>query len=157
MRREASLNAMVEDANSNASRTARTNYSDHEPEDLDQAGVVADEDEPDAPTYVPQTPRAPHATVAAPELTHPGESQSNGASERAVQMVEDLARTCKLALESRLKLIIPMPHPITAWLAEHAAATLTPYNVHEGGPTGSERRHGTRTRENISKFCKTVA
>ena len=41
--------------------------------------------------------------AAVPEESAPGESASNGAAERAVQMVEDQLRTMKLALEHRLE------------------------------------------------------
>ena len=37
--------------------------------------------------------------IAAPELSHPGESASNGAAERAVRSVVEQARCLKLALE----------------------------------------------------------
>ena len=85
--------------------------------------------------------------VAVPEESHPGESKSNGASERAVQMVEDLVRTYKLALNNRLNMRIPMAHPIMAWLVEHAAAELTKSHEREDGLTGYERLHGTRATE----------
>ena len=94
-------------------------------------------------------PWVPEPVVAVPEESHPGESKSNGASERAVQMVEDRARTYKMALERRLKMRIPMTHPVMAWLVEHAGANLTKYHAHAGGLTSYERLHGTRTREKI--------
>ena len=59
--REASLNAMAEDAISKAGRTAKTVHSDS-PEDLEQP--VAEEEEPDSPTFNPQTPSAPYFTGA---------------------------------------------------------------------------------------------
>ena len=49
--------------------------------------------------------------VAVPEHSHAGESQSNGLAERAVQMIEDQARTVKLALEDEFQWVIPIEHP----------------------------------------------
>ena len=66
--------------------------------------------------------------LAIPELTHPGESQSNGAAERAVQLVEDQARTLKSALEDRLGRKVPEEHPVMHWLIRHASFVLTNYH-----------------------------
>ena len=49
--------------------------------------------------------------VAVPEESAPGESQSNGAAERAVQMVEDQIRTMKLALEHNLQVKVKVQKP----------------------------------------------
>ena len=76
----------------------------------------------------------PTAT-ATPEHSHPGESQSNGKAERAIQSVEDLARTLKTSLEARLGCRIPMAHPVMNWLVEHAALLLTKYQLDKEGRT----------------------
>ena len=47
------------------------------------------------------------ATIAVPETSTPGESQSNGAAERCVQAIEDVLRTLKPALEARINAKIP--------------------------------------------------
>ena len=54
--------------------------------------------------------------AAVPEESAPGESQSNGAAERAVRSLEDQIRTMKLALEARLSCQIPTDHIIMRWL-----------------------------------------
>ena len=41
-----------------------------------------------------------------------GESQSNGIAERKIQAAEDLLRAMRAALQGRLKMQIPMRHPI---------------------------------------------
>ena len=69
--------------------------------------------------HVEDTPAVQSSHTAAPELTHPGESQSNGLAERSVGIFEDQFRTLKMAFEMRLKHRIPSSHPVTAWLAEH--------------------------------------
>ena len=45
---------------------------------------LAEDDEPDAPTDIPQARTADGALVSVPELTLPGESQSNGLAERTI-------------------------------------------------------------------------
>ena len=45
-----------------------------------------------------------------------GASASNGRGERAVQAVEDMVRTLKAALESRLHWKLPTAHTVFRWL-----------------------------------------
>ena len=53
-----------------------------------------------------------------------GEHQSNGEVERAIQTIQALMRTIKLALQSRYKSRIRGDHPILPWLVKHAAMIL---------------------------------
>ena len=95
--------------------------------------------------------------AAVPEESAPGESQSNGAAERAVQMVEDQVRTLKLSLEHRLKVKVPMEHAVMPWLIEHAGMTLT--NFHVGSDdhlTGYERLHGHAYNARMPEFGEAV-
>ena len=89
--------------------------------------------------------------TAAPELTHPGESQSNGLAERSVGIFEDQFRTLKHALEVRLKQRLPGEHPVTAWLIEHTSFILNKYKLDNEGRTAYGRLHG---REGIEKVCE---
>ena len=59
--------------------------------------------------------------VAVPELTHPGESTSNGLAELAVGVLEDQVRVLRTALQSHIKVPLTTGMPIVAWLVEHAA------------------------------------
>ena len=61
---------------------------------------------------------------AVPEYSAIGESASNGRAERAVQMIEDQARTLKSALETRIGARIGSTHPVMAWLIRHSAIIL---------------------------------
>ena len=63
--------------------------------------------------------------VATPELSHPGESASNGLAERSVGVFMDQLRTLKTALESRLKIRLASSRPITHWLIEHTSYVLS--------------------------------
>ena len=67
----------------------------------------------DAP-HVPSNVEVPSTHTAAPELTHPGESQSNGLAERTVGMFEEQFCTLESALEHRLQRRVPTSHPIKA-------------------------------------------
>ena len=102
------------------------------PTDLDweKGDAKSDETLPD-----PTLPERTQARIAVPEHSHVGESQSNGSSERAVQMVEDMMRTLKSALEDRLGRPVPCTAPVMRWLAQHAAFLLTTYLVGPGDLT----------------------
>ena len=70
------------------------------------------------------------------------DSQSNSVAERAVQSVEGIVRTFKLALEKRLGVQIPSSHPMMAWVVEHSAEQLNRYHVSQDGRTAYERVRG---------------
>ena len=78
------------------------------------------------------------AFEAVPEYSAVGESASNGKAERAVQAIEDLLRTLKSALESRIQARIPSQHPVLKWMIEHAASILNRYCVNSDGVTPYE-------------------
>ena len=73
-----------------------------------------------------------------------GEHQSNGEVERAIQSVQEMMRTMKLALQSRYKSRIRSDHPILPWLVTHAAMILNLCKVGKDGRTAHERRKGKR-------------
>ena len=85
--------------------------------------------------------------VAAPEVSHPGESQSNGLAERSVGEFVDQLRTLKTALESRLKARLSSSHPVTHWLVEHTAYVLNKFALGPDGRTAYGRLHGREGRE----------
>ena len=88
------------------------------------------------------------AVIGAPEHSHPGESQSNGAAEAAVKSIVSLARTLKAALEARLRLSKPIPcsHAIVHWLFEHAAWILSKCVVDGEGKAPYGLLHGREAR-----------
>ena len=75
---------------------------------------------------VPEEPETFNSGLyqAVGELSAVGSSASNGRAERTVQAVEDLLRTLKSALESRIQSRIDSKHPIMRWLVEHTASIL---------------------------------
>ena len=94
--------------------------------------------------------------TAAPELAHPGESQSNGLAERAVGIFEDQFRTLKAALETSIKHRIPSNHPVIAWLVEHTSWVLNKFHLGDDGRTAYGRLHGREGRERICEFGETI-
>ena len=99
----------------------------------------------------------PGIQAAVPEHSSPGESSSNGASERAVQAIEDHCRVLKLALEHRLGLKVSCHLKIMDWMVEHAAMLLT--KCHASGHdnrTGFERYHGKDCNERLPGFAETL-
>ena len=153
---------MFEDACALSGRNGARDASSAEPTDeLPHAqlitdgpngAMVADVEIPggDAP-HVPSTVAVGASHTAAPELTHPGESQSNGLAERSVGIFEDQFRTLKCALEQRIKMRIPSKHPVMSWLVEHTACVLNKYALDAHGKTAYGRLHG---REGIEKICE---
>lgn len=93
---------------------------------------------------------------AVPEYSAVGESASNGRAERAVQIVEDLLRTLKSALESRIGARLPVKHPVMRWLIEHTASLLNRFKVMPNGMTPYQALHGKRHDLKIVEFGEQV-
>ena len=94
----------------------------------------------------------PKIEQAVAENSAVGESASNGKAERTVQIVEDLLRTLKSALESRINSKIPVSHPIIRWLVEHCATILNRYSVNKEGQTPYFCFHGKRATDRVVEF-----
>ena len=94
--------------------------------------------------------------VATPELSHPGESASNGLAERSVGEFMDQLRTLKTALESRLKIRLSSSHPVTHWLIEHTAYVLNKFSLGPDGQTPYGRLHGREGQERICEFGERI-
>lgn len=94
--------------------------------------------------------------VTVPENSAVGSSASNGRAERAVQMVEDLLRTHKGALEDNLQLKIPCSHPVIRWLVEHVADIINKFSDNATGKWPYEELHGKCPAEKRCKFGERV-
>ena len=130
--REASLNALVEEAISRTGRTGKRVYQDEPTEDPSQQIATEDDDDPNS--EIASRPSMP-TLIAVPELTHPGESATNGLAERSVRSIEEQSRTFLAAIEARIKMPIPSDHPILGWTVEHAANCLNHFLVGEDHQT----------------------
>ena len=85
------------------------------------------------------------------------ESQSNGVCEKAVQEVEGMTRTLKLALEERLKWRIPHDHAIMTWLVEYASILICLFREGKDKRTPMERHKGSdRDVRPIAEFGEAI-
>ena len=80
---------MIDEAASVLGRTCKKVSSVTDPAEFEYPLAAVEDDEPDAPTEVPSPLDSGAPVVIVPELTHPGESASNGLAERSVGTLED--------------------------------------------------------------------
>ena len=85
-----------------------------------------------------------------------GESQSNGIAARKIQAVEDPLRTMRAALQGRLKMQIPMRHPIMQWVMENVGSVMNHYVMGNDGLTAYQRLHGRRADSKAVEFGEHV-
>ena len=150
--RESAINAMLQSAILESARKGVRVKSDLVDDLEEPLDIAEDDDEPDIPEDVPKPPASQSPIVAVPELTHPGESQTNGLAERAVQAIEDQARTLLVALEARIKVPIPSNHAVLTWVVEHAAYLLNRFQLGPDGFTPFGRLHGKESRDCICEL-----
>ena len=161
--REPAIQAMMEEAVSLAGRNGKKNGQPSEESAIEHSQLVSGGGLAEMPPLIDDDSDAEVAVVdsepthtAAPELTHPGESQSNGLAERSVGIVVDQFRTLKMALEAKLRHRLPSNHPVTAWLVEHTAWVLNKYHLGADGRTAYGRLHGREGRERVCEFGETI-
>jgi hypothetical protein len=128
-------------------------------EDLDNLGykeiLLKGDQEPALRTLIEMV-KASWNGDAALENSPVGESESNGAVERAIQSWEGQVRTMKDALESRIKSDIPADHPIMTWLVEYAATLQRRCLVGSDGRTPQEKVKGRPSRRPVAEFAEKV-
>ena len=59
------------------------------------------------------------------ENSVPGDSRSNGATERAVKALGEHVRVLRAGVQERLGLVIRSSHPVMTWLVQHAADCIS--------------------------------
>ena len=84
------------------------------------------------------------------------DSQSNGGAERGVRSMEEMVRTYKFDLESRLRTKISINHPILEWVVEHVADMLCKAMVGVDGKTPYQRLKGRKFSGEILPFASPV-
>ena len=159
--REPAIMAMMDEACSLSGRNGKRDMAISESEAIAHTQLVEGDkviDDPDVADepHVENGPEISSTHTAAPELTHPGESQTNGLAERSVGIFEDHFRTIKAALEIKLKQRLPSAHPITAWIVEHTAWLLNKFHLGADARTAYGRLHGREGRERICEFGEVV-
>ena len=68
-------------------------------------------------------------TAATPRTSLVNSKGSNGAAGRAVQSVEEMARTLRLDLLSRTNIAVGSDLPMTSWMVRHAAWLLSHFQT----------------------------
>ena len=150
--KEPAIISMIQEACAMAGRSGVHVKSDDEAEAaLDDGDSNTGEIQEDAHPRV-----VDRAHIAVPEHSHPGESQSNGLAERAVQDLVNHVRVLKLALETNINARLPAEHPVMAWLVEHAAYLLNRCVLGTDGRTAWGRLHGKEATERICQFGEKV-
>ena len=128
-------------------------------EDLDNLGykevVIKSDQEPALCNFI-EVVKAHWNGDAALENSPVGESESNGAVERAIQSWEGQVRTMKDALECRLGSPVPPDHAIMTWLVEYAASLLRRCLVGADGRTAHEKVKGRASRRPVAEFAEKV-
>ena len=84
--------------------------------------------------------------------------KANGEAERAIQMVQGMARTLKEFVEYHAEVELKADHPALTWLVEHAATLLTLYHkgVPKDGMTAYQRMKGKPWRVPIPSWSELV-
>lgn len=159
--REPAIMAMLDEACSMSGRNGKRDTKASESEAIAHADLVGDNGlasnvEIDDVPYVEGSHGVESSHTGAPELTHPGESQSNGLAERSVGIFEDQFRTLKVALETKLKQRLPSSHPITSWLVEHTAWVINKFQLGSDGRTPYGRLHGRESHERVCEFGEMI-
>ena len=152
--KEPAIRAMFEQAIILSGRSGKA-FAEADNAEKEAISVMEELDEDDG-KLLPSPMESERILVAVPEHSMPGESQSNGIAERAVQQVEDHLRTLKTAYEARLKARIPMNHPVMHWMVEHASHLLSKYMIGPDGRTGYGRLHGKEVTERICEFGERI-
>ena len=98
----------------------------------------------------------PELHMAVPEHSAVGSSASNGRAERTAQIVEDLVRTYRSALQSRLACKLPSDHPVFRWLLEHAVGNLNRCSITPEGMTPYQHIHGKRVTQKQVEFGEKI-
>ena len=78
------------------------------------------------------------------ENSRVGDSNSNGAVERAVREVKGMTRTLRSHLEEKIRKKIKLDDPIVPWIVRHAAYLITRCRVGPDGKTAMQKLKGRR-------------
>ena len=84
------------------------------------------------------------------------ESASNGGTETGIRHVRGLFRTLKICTGKRIGQEIPPIHPISCWLAEHAAILITATNVGPDSKTAWSRLRGRGFGQRLVGFLEAI-
>ena len=129
--------------------------------DLERLGhhgrlVVRSDQEAALRSLVSEVARLRGDAVTILEHSAVGDSQGNGFIERAVRTVEEMVRTLKLDLETRISQKLNITHKVIPWLVEHAVDLVNKLQVGQDGKTSFERLKGKRFNGDLVRFANPV-
>ena len=90
------------------------------------------------------------------ENSRVGDSNSNGAVERAIREVKGMTRTLRCHLEDKLNKKIKLDDPIVPWMVRHAAYIITRCRVGPDGKTAMQKLKGRRVVTQMVPFGEAV-
>ncbi len=90
------------------------------------------------------------------ENSRVGDSNSNGAVERAVREVKGMTRTLRSHLEEKIRKKIKLDDPIVPWIVRHAAYLITRCRVGPDGKTAMQKLKGRRVITPLLPFGEVV-
>ena len=91
-----------------------------------------------------------------PQNSPPGESQSNGAAEKAVQTTKEVLRSVKFGLEFNLQCKIPDDHPLMSWMINYAVSCHRRYALKHSGTTAFENVNGRKPQNQMVELGEKV-
>jgi hypothetical protein len=113
--------------------------------DLDWTGYhrirIKSDNEPAMVAFVAQLKTAWNHDMVV-ETTPEGESDANGAAERAVGLIKSQVRTLYDYLQAKLEKEIPGDHPLISWMVQFAASVRRNFTIGHDGKTASHRIRG---------------
>ncbi len=118
--------------------------------------ILKNDKEPAIVAQVREAQRIANGMEVIDELAHTGDPQSNGEVEQAVRNVKAKTISIVATLERRIKLTIPLSHPIVGWAAEYAADCLNIYVLGADGMSVIQRLRGGNPRQPVANFGETV-
>ena len=117
--------------------------------------IMKNDQEPAIKDLRAEVARQRNAATAADE-SRVGDSNSNATIEVAVQEVENMTRTLRSSLESKIESKIKLDHLLVPWLIRHAAANITRFKVRASGKTAFQLMKGFRGIMPIGEFGECV-
>ena len=127
-------------------------------DDLGSRKIVVKTDQESSVTALMKAVRAAREVGSVTVIEHSpvGESQSNGAAERAVGEVKGMIRTIKAALDRKFGGQVGDTHAILPWAIEHAAVLLSRHKIHKDGRTPYEAIRGKKASTPLCCFAEKV-
>lgn len=118
--------------------------------------ILRSDQEPAIVAFLEQVARSRADEPTVLEHSPVGDSQSNGAAERAVRSLEEMMRTYLIDLERRANFKVPINHPLMEWLVEHSADMLNKCSHGSDGRSPYQRIKGRAFHGELAPFGSAI-